>query len=101
MRLTKSSAACEENPGFDVAVPLMAADTFSGDADLTRVTVESFFSLWSRKGFRDTGRSGAVDGMLKPLFTGDGRLFAGDVARLRNGLLEGRVSPADTGDCCL
>ena len=50
------------------------------------------------KGFRESGRSGgAIDAWLKVEFIGDGRLFAGEAARLRNGLLEGRfaVRPGD------
>ena len=50
------------------------------------------------KGFRDSGRSGgALDAWLKVMFIGDGRLLAGEAARLRNGLLEGRfaVKPGD------
>ena len=50
------------------------------------------------KGFRDSGRSGgAIDPRLKVGFIGDGRLLAGEAARLRNGLLEGRfaVRPGD------
>ena len=70
----------------------MAAEPLGGDADLTRTVVESVFSLLSRKGFRDVGLSGAVvPCKLKPALTGEGRLFAGDVVRLRNGLFEGRV----------
>ena len=50
------------------------------------------------KGFREVGLSGAVVGMLaKVLLTGEGREFAGETARLRKGLLDGRfvVSPGD------
>lgn len=69
-----------------------AIGPFVGDADLTRTAVEPLFSLLSRKGFRDVGLSGAVVGCrLKPVLTGEGRLFAGEAVRLRNGLFEGSV----------
>ena len=78
----------------------MIADPLGGDADLTRTVVESVFPLLSRKGFRDVGLSGAVAGCkLKPALTGDGRLFAGDAVRLRNGLFEGRVVASPGEDC--
>ena len=47
---------------------------------------------------REIGLSGAVFGMLwKVVVTGDGRLLAGDAARLRKGLLDGKfaVKPGD------
>ena len=39
--------------------------------------------------------------VLKVVLTGDGRLFAGDVARLRKGLLDGKfaVRPGDGSLC--
>ena len=96
---TKSSSALEENAGF--IERSMVAGPLGGDADLTRAIVEPVFSLLSRKGFRDVGLSGAVvDCMLKPALTGEGRLFAGDAVRLRNGLFEGRVV-AMPGEGCL
>lgn len=79
----------------------IAAGPFGGDASLTRTVVESFFSLLSRKGFREVGLSGAVVGCrLKPVVTGDGKLFAGEAVRLRKGLLEGSAV-ASPGEGCL
>lgn len=37
--------------------------------------------------------------MLKPLATGDGRLLAGDTARFRNGLFDGKLGVRE-GDSC-
>ena len=73
----------------------------SGEIDLTRTVEESFFSDWSRKGFRDVGLSGAVLEMLPKEFpTGEGRLLAGDTARLRKGLFDGRLLESP-GEICL
>ena len=78
----------------------MVADALGGDADLTRTVVKSVFSLLSRKGFREVGLSGAVDGCkLKPALIGDGRLLAGDAVRLRKGLFEGKVVLSPGEDC--
>lgn len=51
------------------------------------------WGIWSRKGFRDTGLSGGCAGRLKVAICGEGKLWyeAGEAARLRKGLLEGRV----------
>ena len=79
----------------------MANEPLSGEADLTCTVLEFFLSVSSRKGFRDTGLSGAVLGIwLNAVAMGEGKLLEGDVARLRKGLFEGKfaVSP---GDICL
>ena len=98
-RPTKSSTACPVKAGFfGDDLPFIANCPLSGDVCLTCTIVASFFSDWSRKGFRETGLSGALLGMLlKVRLTGDGRLLAGDVARLRKGLLDGKfaVRPGD------
>lgn len=98
-RLTKSSAACPVNVGFlGDDLPVIADGRLSGDVCLNCTVVACFISDWSRKGFRDVGRSEAVLGMLlNVVLTGDGRLLAGDAARLRKGLLEGKFA-VNTGD---
>lgn len=51
------------------------------------------YSLVSRKGFRDIGRSCLEGDSLKGLLCGEG-----EVVRLRKGLLEERLSVKPTGD---
>lgn len=54
----------------------------------------------SRNGFRDLGRSGGAFWRLKLRLCGEGRLLAGEVVRLRNGLLEGNSRfRAEGGGC--
>lgn len=76
---TKSSAVFLENVGFVGDILPLVAGMVGG--------------VWSRKGFRDTGFSGGCAGRLKVAICGEGKLWyeAGEAARLRKGLLEGRV----------
>ena len=48
----------------------MMIDSFNGDVGLTCVEA-SDFSVWSRNGFLEVGRSGAVLGTLKVALMGD------------------------------
>lgn len=97
--LTNRSAACPVNAGFDGEVrPAIPNVPWSGDSGLTGTVAPLFCSDWSRNGFRDVGLSGAVLGKLpKEVVTGEGRLLAGDTARFRKGLFEGKfdVSPGE------
>ena len=86
--------------GEDVR-PAIADDLSSGEVDLTCTVEEPFFSDWSRKGFLDVGLSGAVLGILPNAgLTGEGRMLAGDTARFRNGLFDGRLA-VSPGEICL
>lgn len=90
--------ACPVNGGFlgdDLAA--IVYGPLSGEACLTCAVVASFLSDCdrSRKGFRESGLSGAALGiLLKVVVTGDG---SGDAVRLRKGLFDDRfaVRPGD------
>ena len=98
-RLTKRSTACPVNAGFlGDDLPAIVDAPLSSEVCLSCTVVVSLLSDRSRNGFRDSGLSGAVPGvLLKVVATGDGRALAGDAARLRKGLFDGKfaVRPGD------